>query len=349
MLSRRSLHRPGRSSQIGFTLIELAIVMVVAGLLLVPLLRMAGSAVVSTRLKKTQSILETASEALIAFAAANGGCLPFAADYEGGLPDTDASGTASATPDTGNGVVDQHAGDLPWADLGLTNSFLDGDGLRIQYYVATPYTDSNETTPVLQCDAGFRGFPYDEDVEYTAPDDGPLWLYATPTSGPTSGILTLYQLPATMVLEISAPDAENTPYLDADVATPPHADPLPNPLLQVLKGPDITVEDDPFDDDTDNLQNVFVLIAAGPNRNAEIDRLFSRDSVHKGTSAGATWALSTLDVDDIVFSSEPDTDTTDTANSGDDTLLNMPFNDFKTEMRKYGLNMEAVCENVNSC
>ena len=343
MLLRRCMHRPGPPGQAGFTLIELAIVMVVAGLLLVPLLRMAGSAVVSTRLKKTQSILETASEALIAYAAENGGCLPFAADYEGGLPNTDASGTASATPDTGNGVVDQHAGDLPWADLGLTNSFLDGDGLRIQYYVATPYTDSNATIPVLKCDAGYRGFPYDMNVEYKAAALASLWVYATPTAG----VLTLYELAEGKILEVAATPSDDAPSVHGDVT--PHSDPLPNLLLRVLKGPDITVQDDPYDDDTDNLQNVFVLIAPGPNRNAEIDRLFSRDSVHKGTSAGATWALSTLDVDDIVFSSEPDTDTTDTANSGDDTLLNMPFNDFKTEMRKYGLNMEAVCENVNSC
>ena len=124
-------HTTRRNGRPGFTLIELAIVMVVAGLLLVPLLRMAGSAVVSTRLKKTQSVLETASEALIAFAAINGGCLPFAADAEGGLPDTDASGAASSTPDTGFRNGNQNAGDLPWAELGLTNDFLDGDGLTV--------------------------------------------------------------------------------------------------------------------------------------------------------------------------------------------------------------------------
>ena len=92
-----------RNDQIGFTLIELAIVMVVAGLLLVPLLRMAGSAVVSTRLKGTQSVLETASEVLIAYALDNGGCLPFAADFEGGYPDTDATGASGGYVDTGVG------------------------------------------------------------------------------------------------------------------------------------------------------------------------------------------------------------------------------------------------------
>ena len=76
----------------GFTIIELAIVVVVAGLLLVPLLRIAGSSIISARLKETQSRLDTARDALVAFAAVNGGCLPFASDFEGGLPDTDASG-----------------------------------------------------------------------------------------------------------------------------------------------------------------------------------------------------------------------------------------------------------------
>ena len=341
------MHRPGQPRQIGFTLIELTIVMVVAGLLLVPLLRMAGSAVVSTRLKKTQSVLETASGALIAFAAANGGCMPFAADSEGGLPDTDAAGAASASPDTGQGVIGRHAGDLPWADLGLTNSFLDGDGLRIQYYVATPYTDSNATSPVLQCDAGFRGFPYDMNVEYQAPASAPLWVYATPNAG----VRTLYEIPVGYTLFVAGTPSDDAP--EADVNVMPHPDPLPNPLLQLLKGPDISSATDgqnnPFDDDIENLQNVFVLIAPGPNRNAGIDRRFSRDSAHKASAAGVTWALGTLDVDGIVFSSEPNADAADTANSGDDTLLNMTFEDFKKEMSKQGLNMEPVCENINSC
>ncbi len=84
----RKMCRPG---QTGLTLIEHAIIMVVAGQLLVPLIGITGSAVASNCAKSTQSALDTASEALVSFAAANGGCLPYAADDEGGLPDTDAS------------------------------------------------------------------------------------------------------------------------------------------------------------------------------------------------------------------------------------------------------------------
>ena len=86
-----------------------------------------------------------------------------------------------------------------------------------------------------------------------------------------------------------------------------------------------------------------MLIAPGPNRNADLDRLFSRDSVHTNNTGGV-WTLSTTTVDGVLFSTEPNIDATDSANSGDDTLLVMSFTEFKAEMSKHGLNMEPVCE-----
>ena len=248
----RRTGRFGRSNLAGFTLIELAIVMVVAGLLLVPLLRMAGSAVVSTRLKQTQSVLETASEALVAFAALNGGCLPFATDSEGGLPDTDASGSVSSFPDDGNREGNVNAGDLPWADLGLTNSFLDGDGLRIQYYVATPYTDTDVNVIEITCDAGFRGFQWDTSVKYQAPGSAPIWVY---DFDPGSGDRTLYRIKESTTLNIGThPNDGGT-----DVTI--HLNQLPATLLQVRRGPDVTAASP--QNDVIDAQNVFILIAPG--------------------------------------------------------------------------------------
>ena len=308
--------------------------MVVAALLLVPLLRMAGSAVISTRIESTQSALERASKALISFAAVNGGCLPFASDAEGGLPDTDASGSASNSPDTGDRSGNQNAGDLPWADLGLTNSFLDGDGLRIQYYVATPYTDGNATDPII-CDAGFKGIQWNSSVDYIAPDcSDPECLFVYDYD-PGSGDRVLYAVKKTKTLEQGF-----HPSLDADVNE--HKEQLPDTLLQVRRGPDVMSATN-NQNDVISQRNVFILIAPGPNRNADIDRLFSRDSTHV-QSTGAVWALGTNTVDTYIFSSEPNVDAADSANSGDDTLLIMSFIQFKAEMGKHGLNMEPVCD-----
>ena len=82
---------------------------------------------------------------------------------------------------------DVYAGDLPWADLGLGSDFLDGDGLRIQYYVATPYLPIIQlpaevgVTPLEQkdriCPAGFRGFEYDPTVVYKGTSTEPIFVY----------------------------------------------------------------------------------------------------------------------------------------------------------------------------
>ena len=329
-IARGSLRSEG-GGRAGFTIIELAIVVVVAGLLLVPLLRIAGSSIISTRLKETQSRLDTARDALVAFAAVNGGCLPFASDFEGGLPDTDASG-AQSTPDTGDRSSNQNAGDLPWADLGLTNAFIDGDNLRIQYYVATPYTDGNGVDPIT-CDAGFRGFQWDSGVTYDAPFATPIYVF---DNDPGSGDRTLYEIKKNKSL------AAGTHPSDGGNDVTAHPEQLPRLLLEVRRGPDVTNATG-GQNDVISAQDVFVLIAPGPNRNADIDRLFSRDSVHTNNTGGV-WTLGTTTVDGVLFSTEPNIDATDSANSGDDTLLVMSFIEFKAEMSKHGLNMEPVCE-----
>ena len=326
-------HRLGRADQIGFTLIELTMVMVVAGLLLVPLIRMAGSAVITSREERTQLALEAASEALISFAAAYGGCLPFASDSEGGLIDTDSSGTAAATPDTGARGGNQNAGDLPWADLGLTNAFLDGDGLRIQYYVATPYTDTDASQAIITCEAGFKGFQWDSSVTYVASAANPLWIY---DHDPVTSVRTLYYIKPGFSL------AAGLHPFDGGAATGQSINQLPTPLLEVRRGPDVMGAAP--QNDVISLQNVFILIAPGKKRNDSLSRFFVRDSTHK-TDSGGDWGLGASDVDDRLFSMETNVGSTDLINDGDDTMLIMSFNQFKAEMGKHGINMEPVCEN----
>ena len=68
------------NSQRGFTVIELAIVLVVSSLLLVPLLKLAFSAIGGNRDQQTEAALETALDALVTSADENNGRLPFAAE-----------------------------------------------------------------------------------------------------------------------------------------------------------------------------------------------------------------------------------------------------------------------------
>ncbi len=197
MDTRRLLHRP--RAQAGFTVLELAIVVTLFGLVIVPLLWLAASSVGATRAQQTQAALETARDALIAYAAVNNGCLPFAADFEGGLPDTDATGAASATYfDTGVGAVNTYAGDLPWADLGLTASFLDGDSLRIQYYVAEYFGDTDgNLANGIKCVAGYRGIEYQTNVNYqgqAGPPEVPVYVYYTVSGAPPEGPRRLYKI-----------------------------------------------------------------------------------------------------------------------------------------------------------
>ena len=330
-VNNRRSGRQGQSRS-GFTLIELSIVMVVGGLLLVPLIRMAGSAVITSREERTQLALEAASEALISFAAVHGGCLPFASDAEGGLPDTDAAGLIAAAPDTGARGANQNAGDLSWADLGLTNAFLDGDGLRIQYYVASPYTDTDSDPAIITCRAGFKGFQWDSSVNYIASAANPLWVY---DNDPTSGIRTLYEIKKGKSLAAGVHPSDGGPDINPSIV------PLTTPLLEVRRGPNVVGAAPQTD--VISSQNVFILIAPGKRRNTDFNLQFSRDTDHR-TSTGSVWSLGTTPVDDRLFSMETNVGATDSANDGDDTMLIMSFNQFKAEMGKHGINMEPVCE-----
>lgn len=331
-MSVRQVHRVSRSEQ-GFTLIELAIVILIIGILLVPLFGVALSSVESKRTQHTKVALEAARDALIAFAAANTGCLPFAADYEGGLPDTDQNGNVRPSfRDTGAGKKNSHAGDLPWADLGLTNSFLDGERLRLQYYVASPYTDNGRNPASgVTCNAGFRGFEWNSNVTYNGSDANPLYVYYKPPRSDRR----LYKVVGTLAAGTS-PDSAG-PAIAKDVT-----DPLPASLLEVRRGPNVTGTKG--QSDVVSAQNAFVLIALGGNRNATLGRGHVRDSNHVGDANGNQWPLNLNNVDTAIFSITPNVDLSDEGNSGDDTILVMSFINFKAELNKYGLNIAAICE-----
>ncbi len=316
----------------GFTLLELTIVIVVLGLLLVPLLWLTTMSVGTTREQATSEALATARDALVAFAAGNNGCLPFAADYEGGYPDTDATGASGGYVDTGVGRANIRAGDLPWADLGLSSSFVEGDGWRIQYYVATLYTDVDANpTNGIACLAGFRGFEWNSSVTY---DGASSRLYVYYTVG---GNRDMYEI-------ISNYPAGTTPDAIGVSVAKPVGTPLPAQLLDLKRGPDVAAASP--QNDVISSPNVFVLVAPGGNTNAVVGRPYVRDSNHARDAAGTDWPLAVIDanVDGVVFSNTPDVDVTNAGNNGDDTLLAMSFLEFKSALALFALNMEEICD-----
>ncbi len=129
----------------GFTLVEIAIVLVVIGLLLSGGLLAIAPVLQSSRVTETESKLDRIEEALVLHAIING-CLPCpatgatasavatagqAVDNTGGAY---ATGCADAACTNGQGVV-------PWQNLGLSEAdATDGFGYRISYGVTNALT-----------------------------------------------------------------------------------------------------------------------------------------------------------------------------------------------------------------
>ena len=330
---RQTAHPSGQRSQAGFGITGLAIIVVVMGLLIVPLMRLTASSMETTRAQQTQVAFDAARDALVAFAAQNNGCLPFAADFEGGLPDTDSTGGAPAGYfDDGGRTQNNHAGDLPWDFLGLTNAFLGRDALRIQYYVATPYTDQDNNANAIRCKGGFRGFEWKTGVTYDGTTTSIFVYYNVATDDrrlyEIIGVLPLNTTPDSLGILIA---------IDATAV-------LPTSLLEVRRGPDV-INGGASEIATESLQNVFVLIAPGDNRNADLNRLYVRDSNHVADSTGTTWTIQSVtnSVDDVVFSSTHNVDAAESGNDGDDTLSVMSFLEYQAELSKYGMHMEPIC------
>ena len=328
--------------QRGVTRFEMATVVMLVGLLAAPLIALAPSSLQATRTGMTEITLERARDALIEYAAAHDGCLPFSADYEGGIPDSTQGGkVTSSSADTGVGKPGENAGDLPWAEIGLVKSLLDGNQLRLQYYVAPSYTDNNGTGTKDDCGAGFRGFEWDPSVTYTGSASDPAYVYYTPSGSDRR----LYQIVGTLPAG-TPPDTAGGGIVNDATETFPAA------MLELRRGPDVVVTDS--QSDVLSARNVFVLIAPGKNRNTNRDRTHIRDANHLRNTSGAAWPLNFSfeggnSLNEVIFSATPNIDPTDHGNDGDDTLLVMSFINYKAALSKYGLNMEPVGCQANTC
>ncbi len=139
------LPRPRRGQQ-GFTLIELAIVMAVAGLMLAGTMKLLGGQLDQSRLKTTRDRLRMAYDALTSYYVTHA-YLPCPAD--GALADSDAN-YGRAQPETSGsctGVAATHRV-LPWRTLGLQEELsYDGWHQRLTYQVSAPLTTAGAAGP----------------------------------------------------------------------------------------------------------------------------------------------------------------------------------------------------------
>lgn len=116
--------------QTGFSLVEMAVVLTIVGVLLGGLLPMLSSQVAQQRRTETVKYMNEVRDALLGFAVSNGR-LP--------CPDTTNDGTAEATCTTTASQV----GTLPYKDLGITDK--DSYNNVLIYAVTKAFADS--TTP----------------------------------------------------------------------------------------------------------------------------------------------------------------------------------------------------------
>lgn len=117
----------------GFTLLEMAIVLLILGLLLGGGLTLLGAQIEQQRIKETQRLLEEAKEALIGYAVANGR-LPRPAT-SATVGDENPALCAVPTPDQAC------TGFIPWTTLGTTK--LDAWGKIIRYSVSPVFANAN--------------------------------------------------------------------------------------------------------------------------------------------------------------------------------------------------------------
>lgn len=134
----------------GFTLIEMALVLMIVGLLLGGGLTVLTAQLEQRRVTDTQRMLEEAREALIGFAVTNGRLpCPATGSLASGAP-----GAGIANLETAVGCTGGQTGVLPWATLGVSQS--DAWGWRFTYRVPAQFSRTVDATRALTL-ANFPG------------------------------------------------------------------------------------------------------------------------------------------------------------------------------------------------
>jgi prepilin-type N-terminal cleavage/methylation domain-containing protein len=119
-------------NQFGFSLIEMAMVLLIISLIISSLLLPLSTQITQKRLKTTQRDLEIINESLLGFLVINNR-LPYP-----------ASNSATGIEDS---KLDGQEGYLPWTTLALDNSKTDAWGQAFRYRVDTQYTSQSLPVP----------------------------------------------------------------------------------------------------------------------------------------------------------------------------------------------------------
>jgi len=134
----------------GFTLVEMALVLLIMGLLLGGGLTVLTTQLEQRRISDTQRLLDEAREALIGFAVANGRLpCPAAGNVATGVAGAGMESTATILGCTGG-----QTGVLPWATLGVSQA--DAWGWRFTYRVPAQFSRTVDATRALTL-ANFPG------------------------------------------------------------------------------------------------------------------------------------------------------------------------------------------------
>lgn len=132
----------------GFTLVEIAIVLVIVGMIIALFATITGTLLASQRRQATVARLTGIDASLVQFVVQNQR-LPCPAD--GTLPSTNAAAGAEVAPAAG-GCTTQTGGVVPWRALGLSEQdATDGWGRRITYRVGNNLTGAGAMNMTL-CD-----------------------------------------------------------------------------------------------------------------------------------------------------------------------------------------------------
>lgn len=129
--------------QYGFTLVEIAMVLMIIGLLLGGLIPTLSTQMESQRINETRKSLAEIQEALVGFAISKGR-LPCPANPAIATGQAGA-GTERTPPCTGS----NSAGVLPWATLGVNET--DAWGNRYTYHVSSDFADAIASTTYGGC------------------------------------------------------------------------------------------------------------------------------------------------------------------------------------------------------
>jgi prepilin-type N-terminal cleavage/methylation domain-containing protein len=143
--------------QTGFTLVEMAIVLLIVTLLLGGLVPTLSSQVDQRHTNDTRKQMDEIQQALLGFALINGrlpcpadGTTPTGGTNSAGVPAGQEYKTSVTSPFTCAVVVGNNAvGVLPWAALGLNET--DSWGWRFTYQVTANWADSTDGTGAATC------------------------------------------------------------------------------------------------------------------------------------------------------------------------------------------------------